>query len=89
MDAEGGSRRTVTRDPWVKHQWPTWSPDGERIAFSARTEAPVNIHMRRFEIQSDIHVVDLDDLSVRRLTNSRDFDGMPAWSPRPVAGAAD
>ncbi len=83
MDGNGENRRAVTHEPWGSHEWPTWSPDGRHIAYAGgRWGGTTMFYRRRYEGRSDIHVVDLDDLSVRKLTDSRHFDGMPAWSPR-------
>ena len=76
VDVPGGGRRVVVSDPLAYHDAPAWSPDGRRIAYTS-------IYAAGFERRgrADIHVVNLDDLSVTRLTNSRDYDGMPAWEP--------
>ncbi len=74
----GQSRRAVTRNPQGDDGYPSWSPDGRRIVYAStyRDDADVVVEGR-----SDIRVVNLDGMSVTELTNSRHFDGMPAWSP--------
>ncbi len=80
----------VTSGLWSAHGWPSWSPDGRSLVYVGGAASPTNIHTRGYASgRSDIHVVDLDDLSVRTLTDSRDFDGMPAWSPWIVTDAED
>ena len=88
VDPQSEERRIVTSDPWGRHDWPTWSPDGGSIAYVEMGVSPTHEHMGVYARGADIHVVDLADLSVRQLTSSRGFDGMPAWSPRlgPKAG---
>lgn len=49
---------------------PTWSPDGNAIAFAALTGGA-----------TDLFVVNLTDEHVRRLTNDQYADIQPAWSP--------
>ncbi len=49
---------------------PTWSPDGNAIAFSAATGG-----------RSDLFVYDLARGSLRQLTNDAFADLQPAWSP--------
>ncbi len=49
---------------------PTWSPDGQRIAFSANVGGV-----------TDLFVVDVKSKQVRRLTNDAFADLQPAWSP--------
>ncbi|MEO2002906.1 MAG: hypothetical protein ABGY41_02270, partial [Candidatus Poribacteria bacterium] len=75
-DIHGDNRRVVTSNPLGRDDSPAWSPDGGRIAYTA-VYAPDGGRSSR----ADIHVVDLQDLSVTELTSSRDYDGMPAWSP--------
>ncbi len=76
MDVHGEDRRVVAGDPPGFSDAPAWSPDGGRIAYAFVYAAGYGGRGR-----ADIHVVDLEDLSVTRLTNSRGYDGMPAWSP--------
>ncbi|MBT3269840.1 hypothetical protein HN371_22025 [Candidatus Poribacteria bacterium] len=74
MDTAGANARTITNNPRGPDLAPTWSPDGRSIAYAAVDDSWLGG-------RSDIHVVNVADLSVRSLTNSRDFDSMPAWSP--------
>ena len=67
MDADGGNTQKLTKNG---RSWrPSWSPDGERIAFvSDRGD---------FEI----YVMKADGRKPRNLTNNRHDDGAPSWSP--------
>jgi Tol biopolymer transport system component len=56
---------------------PTWSPDGTRIAFDARSSAPS--HGEGPNV--DIYVVDVDGSNLSRLTTADGWDYQPAWSP--------
>ena len=47
-------------------EWPTWSPDGRRIAF---------------ERDGDLFTIAADGRDVRRLTSGPGDDRLPAWSP--------
>lgn len=65
----GGDGVTVaegdgTRRSWDHAQWLAWSPAGGRIAFSRR---------------GDIHLIDLDDGTVRCVGPSAEWDEYPAW----------
>jgi Tol biopolymer transport system component len=59
---------------------PTWSPDGNSIAFTGLTRG-----------LTDLFVYDLQNSSLRRLTNDPYADLTPAWSPdgRRIAFATD
>jgi len=54
----------------VKGAAPCWSPDGVRIAFSARIDG-----------NRDIYFMDTDGTNVMRLTTHPASDGGPSWSP--------
>lgn len=61
-------------DAW----FPTWSPDGKRIAFSSHRSDP--------DPTDDIEVSDVftmrpDGTDVLKLTDSTGFNGNPSWSP--------
>ena len=68
VDADGSNLRRIDVDEWV--EYPSFSPDGTRIAFSG---AIGNNY--------EIFVADLSTGAVRQLTDSPGSDGWPAWSP--------
>ena len=72
MTADGRTRRRLTRDP-AFDGYPSWSPDGRRIAF-----------LRWHEGMADVYVMRADGTHVRRLTddygssrNSAESDARP------------
>jgi len=64
MDADGSNPRRLTTSDEVEY-WPSWSPDGKRIAYS----------------DGDINVINLDGTGLTKLTTHSAPDWEPAWSP--------
>lgn len=71
MNIFGSQRSVLTRNHVQLDRRPTWSPDGQRIAF----ESPRDTGL------PDIYVMDADGSNIVRLTNHPEADGFPAWSP--------
>ena len=77
MDADGGNEQRLTDNP-TEDESPSWSPDGKRIVFSARREGHVE---NRFGITDEIYVMNADGGNEQRLTDNRNNDWDPVWSP--------
>lgn len=71
LDVETGERTNLTPDSG-RERWPTWSPDGQQIAFVSE----------RDNRNGEIYVMNADGSDVRRLTDNDLREGMLAWSPR-------
>ena len=82
VNADGGALKTVFAGtgPLSHQDWPTWSPDGRRFAFSSTHEG-----------NQEIYAADVDGTALVRLTNSPGIDAHPTWSPdgRSIAFATD
>jgi TolB protein len=70
FDGAGSNPRRITPDEW-EAQYPAWSPDGRRIAFTH--VVPPN--------SFDIWAVNADGSGLRQLTGEPGSDNYPAWSP--------
>ncbi len=72
LTSEVVARRQLTQVTFGSglEEWPTWSPDGSRIAYSAEVEGFRNLFVQH-----------LDSGEVTRLTEGARDDIQPAWSP--------
>ena len=77
MDDDGGNLQRLTNN-LTEDQYPAWSPDGKRIAFSARRDGHFE---NQFGITYEIYVMDADGQNEQRLTENRNNDWHPSWSP--------
>ena len=72
-DADGGNARRLAPDIYANS--PTWSPDGQWIAFGGAREDS-------FQFSSDIWVVRPDGSELRRVTDTpAESEANPTWSP--------
>ena len=69
MDADGDNPRRLT-DHDAGDGFPSWSPDGRRIAFDSDRDGNI-----------EVYVMDADGANPRRLTDHDASDGFPSWSP--------
>ena len=69
MDATGGARE-IWDVPGVSFQFPAWSPDGSRIAFSSTRDG-----------NTEIYSMNPDGSDQVNLTSNPAGDDDPAWSP--------
>jgi TolB protein len=82
IDADGSGLKVVFAGtgPLSHQDWPAWSPDGRRFAFSSTHEG-----------NQEIYSADADGVNLVRLTNSPGIDAHPCWSPdgRSIVFATD
>ncbi|MGB6836209.1 MAG: S9 family peptidase [Dehalococcoidia bacterium] len=76
VDIESGAERQVTDGDWNDEQ-PSWSPDGQRIAFVSDRER--DRHQRQWRM--DVWVARSTGGRARKLTRSRGAASSPAFSP--------
>ena len=77
MDADGQNEQRLTENR-TEDEYPSWSPDGERIVFSARREGHFKNNL---DLTYEIYVMDADGQNEQRLTENRNNDWHPSWSP--------
>ena len=70
MNANTGASTPVSSQAGVTNDYPALSPDGTKIAFTSDRDGNI-----------EIYLINTDGTGVVRLTNDRDRDVMPAWSP--------
>ena len=82
MDADGRNLQRLTNNPdddgHPDDRYPSWSPDGAHIVFTARREEHVE---NKFAVTYEIYVMDADGGNQQRLTDNRNNEWAPVWSP--------
>jgi hypothetical protein len=70
VDSDGGNLRPLTYEG-TSELYPTWAPDGERLAFSSDMDG-----------DEDIYLIRADGTERTRLTNDAGSEGYPDWAPQ-------
>jgi Tol biopolymer transport system component len=70
MNADGSGQTNLTNNA-ADDEWPSWSPDGRKIAFTSDRNLG----------NAEIYVMNADGSNPTNLTNNVGVDVEPAWSP--------
>ena len=73
MNIDGSENHLIIEEKYDFPIMPSWSPDGEYIAFTANRDGP--------EHNTDIYIMRKDGTEIHRLTDHPARDRRPAWSP--------
>jgi TolB protein len=77
-DPDMTDQQQLTEGPFEDGWFPSWSPDGTRIAFSSARTDPDPTDDREIH---DVFTMRADGSDVRLITDSRGYSGKPSWSP--------
>jgi TolB protein len=71
VNPDTGDARNLTRSPQSKERYPSWSPDGKRVAFNSDRDGTHNLY-----------VIDADGSNLRQLTHEKRGveAGMQSWT---------
>ncbi|MEA1985598.1 MAG: hypothetical protein U9N13_08120 [Euryarchaeota archaeon] len=74
MDADGANKKQLmAANESLDYYYPSWSPDGTKIAFEDRNDAGNRVN---------VVVMDADGLNLTILTANTGSGGFPQWSPK-------
>ena len=77
LDADGGTPRQLTDDPYDHGGAPVWTPDGETLLLSANRHDDHRLD----PLNSEVYAVDVESGDVTALTDRQGPDGSVAISP--------
>ena len=78
MDADGTNRTNITQNPRASNRTPSWSLDGNKIAFAALSNVD---RVEPWNANLDIFVMNADGTNPIRLTEDARINWFPSWSP--------
>ena len=79
MNADGSNLTNITDHPAFE-EFPSWSPDGKKIAFRGYRDNE-NLEVERPVGRVELYIMNPDGSNVERLTFNAGWEGTVSWSP--------